>query len=110
MGTNTILNTLHYQRLPKLKLARLYLAGRSLRSLAREFGVADTKTLKKYIRPYVYALTGETDMRTQAQSQGVRRQREAAEGKPTLRSGPANGRMTRRDVSSLDDPFLRRPR
>lgn len=106
MGTNTILNTLSYQRLPKLKLARLYLSGRSLRSLAEEFGVNDTKTLKKYLEPYVYALTGETQMRTQAQSQGVRRRNEAK----VSRSTPANGRLTRRDVSSWDNPFVRRPR
>lgn len=109
MRSNTILNTLSYQRLPKLKLARLYLAGRSLRSLAKEFGVSDTKTLKKYIEPYVYILTGETDMRTQAQSQGVRRRNEAQQGiKP--RSGPANGRLTKSDVRTWDDPFLRRGR
>lgn len=109
MGSNTILNTLSYQKLPKLRLATLYLAGRSLRSLAEEYGVGDTKTLKKYLEPYVYALTGE-DMRTHAQSQGVRRRNEAQQGIKQKPRTPANGRLTKREVRSWDDPFIRRPR
>lgn len=66
---------LDYTTLPLKDLAQRYINGESVRSLARECGAPDHKTLAKHLKPHVEAL-GE-EMRGQKASQGMRRQQEA---------------------------------
>jgi len=60
-------------------MAQDYLEGASLRQLADDYGCNDHKPLGRHLLPYVEKLGGK--MRTQAESQGVRREREWKEFK-----------------------------
>lgn len=74
----------NYKALPLLRLAREYIAGASLRELAEAHDCNDHKPIGRHIRKYVEALGGE--MRTQAESQGNRRERERVNMPDDVRS------------------------
>lgn len=69
-----------YKALPLLRMAREYIAGASLRELAEAHECNDHKPLGRHLTRYVQALGGQ--MRTQAESQAVRRDQEQANSPP----------------------------